>query len=61
AKGVDRLRKAAEIVGEQRYGVICREMNFASESIDDIPDRDALKVLLARVEAEAAGSTPTAG
>jgi hypothetical protein len=61
AKGVDRLRKAAEIVGEQRYGAICREMNFASESIDDIPDRDALKVLLARVEAEAAGNAPAAG
>ena len=61
AKGVDRLRKAAEIVGEQRYGAICREMNFVSESIDDIPDRDALKVLLARVEAEAAGNTRVAG
>lgn len=30
-------------------------MNLASESIDDIPDRDALKLLLGRVEAEAAG------
>jgi hypothetical protein len=30
-------------------------LNLASESIDDIPDRDALKLLLARVEAEAAG------
>jgi hypothetical protein len=31
-------------------------MNFPSDSIDDIPDRDALKKLLGRTEAEAAGS-----
>lgn len=53
--GVDRLRRAAAIVGDGRYATICRELNFASESIDDIPDRDALKRLLERVEAEAAG------
>jgi hypothetical protein len=53
--GVDRLRRAAAAVGEARYSAICRELNFASESIDDIPDRDALRLLLARVEAETAG------
>jgi hypothetical protein len=53
--GIDRLRRAAAIVGDARYAMICRELNFASESIDDIPDRDALKLLLGRVEAEAAG------
>jgi hypothetical protein len=57
AKGIDRLRKATEVIGEQRYAAICREMNLASESIDDIPDRDALKNLLARSEAEASGQT----
>jgi hypothetical protein len=41
-------------VGEARYSAICRELNFASESVDDIPNRGALKLLLARVEAEAA-------
>lgn len=60
--GVDRLRQAAAAVGEARYSIICRDLNFASESIDDIPDRDALKLLLVRVEGEAAGkngnSTP---
>ena len=56
ANGVDRLQKAAAAIGEQRYAAICREMNFASDSIDDIPDRDALKKLLGRTEAEAAGS-----
>ena len=61
AKGIDRLRKAAEAIGEQRYAAICREMNLASESVDDIPDRGALKNLLARVEAEASGQTATAG
>ena len=53
--GIARLRRAAANVGDSRYAAICRELNLASESIDDIPDRDALKLLLARVEAEAAG------
>lgn len=53
--GIDGLRRAAAIVGDGRYAIICRELNLASESIDDIPDRDALKLLLGRVEAEAAG------
>lgn len=51
--GIDRVQRAAAVVGDARYSVICRELNFASESIDDIPNRDALKVLLTRVEAEA--------
>ncbi len=53
--GIDRLQRAAKAIGDARYSSICRELNFASDSIDDIPDRDALKRLLARVEAEAAG------
>jgi hypothetical protein len=53
--GIDRLRRAAAMVGDSRYAAICRELNLASESIDDIPDRDALKLLLARVEAEVTG------
>lgn len=48
------MQRAAALVGESRYSAICRELNFASESIDDIPNRDALKLLLTRVEAEAA-------
>lgn len=54
--GIDRLRKAAAAVGSAQYSAICRELNLASDSIDDIPDRNALKMLLAHVEAEAAGS-----
>jgi hypothetical protein len=53
--GIDRLRGAAVAVGDARYSIICRELNLASGSIDDIPDRDALQRLLARVDGEAAG------
>jgi hypothetical protein len=54
-KGIDRLRRAIAVAGGARYTVICRELNLASEAIDDIPTRDALQRLLARVEAEAPG------
>ena len=60
-RGVERLRKAASVIGDGRYSIICRELNFASESIDDIPNRDALRVLLTRVEEEAAGSNSGTG
>ncbi|HET9217260.1 MAG TPA: hypothetical protein VFR18_09795, partial [Terriglobia bacterium] len=53
--GVDRLRRATAAVGDARYTVICRELNLASEAVDEIPSRDALQRLLARVESEAAG------
>jgi hypothetical protein len=55
ANGVDRLRRAAAVIGDTRYSALCRELGLASEAIDDIPDRDALKTLLARVEAVATG------
>jgi hypothetical protein len=54
ANGIDRLRRAATALGDAQYAIICRELSFASESINDIPDRDALQRLLARVEGEAA-------
>jgi hypothetical protein len=53
--GIDRLRRASAAVGSARYTAICRELNLASDSIDDIPTRDALQRLLVRVEAEAVG------
>jgi hypothetical protein len=53
--GIDRLRRAAAAVGDAQYSVICRELSLASESINDIADRDQLQRLLARVESEAAG------
>lgn len=66
-KGLDRLQTARTAIGEARYSTICRDLNFASESIDDVPHRDALRILLERVEAEAAqkertpGSSPIGG
>lgn len=48
------LRQCAG-VGDERYSIICRELNFAGVSINDIPDRDALHRLLARVEQETVG------
>jgi hypothetical protein len=54
--GIDRLGRASAAVGGARYTAICRELNLGSEATDDIPTRDALQRLLARVEAEAAGS-----
>jgi hypothetical protein len=53
SNGIDRVQRSGAVIGEARYSAICRELNLASESIDDIPNRDALKLLLARVEAEA--------
>jgi hypothetical protein len=53
ARGVERLRAAVAKAGEQRYSTLCREMNLASESIDDIPDRATLRQVLQILEAEA--------
>ena len=54
ANGIERLRAASAKLLDGRYAAICRELNFASDSLDDIPDRDGLCALLRRVEAEAA-------
>jgi hypothetical protein len=53
ARGVDRLRIALAKVGAQRYATLCREMNLASDSVDDIPDRAALRQILQAAEREA--------
>ncbi len=55
AKGIERLRTAANAIGEARYAAICRELNLVSESIDDIPDRQTLQQLVQKVEAETGG------
>ena len=52
--GIERLRTASAKLPEGKYAAICQELNFASNSLDDIPDRDALCALLKRVEAETA-------
>lgn len=53
AKGVERLRAASTKLPDGCYAAICRELNFASDSLDDIPDRDGLCALLKRIEAVA--------
>ncbi len=56
ARGVERLRAAVAKAGDQRYAALCRELNLASESIDDIPDRTVLRRLVETLEG---GSTQT--
>ena len=42
-RGVERLRAAIAIVGQARYSELCKGLNFASDHLDDIPDREALR------------------
>ena len=60
AKGVERLRLASGKLGEGRLASICKDLNLAGDSLDDLPDREALCILLSRVEAEAEASTSAA-
>ena len=50
ANGIERLRTASRKLPEGRYASVCRELRFASDSVDDIPDREGLCALLKRVE-----------
>lgn len=58
SNGVERLRKAIDAIGAERYAALCRDMNLASDSLDDIPDRNTLRVLLEKAEQKPAPSTP---
>jgi hypothetical protein len=58
ARGIERLRAAVVKAGDQRFAALCRELNLASESIDDIPDRMVLRRLVETLEVES-GSTQT--
>ena len=60
AKGVERLRAASGKLGEGRYAAICRELNLASDSLDHLPDRESLCLLLKRVESEVGSPIATA-
>jgi hypothetical protein len=57
ARGIERLRAATAVVGQAKCSEICRNLNFPSESLDDIPDRAALRQLIEALEKEA-GATP---
>ena len=51
ARGVARLKRAIEALGEEPYRQFCTEMNLPGDSIDDIPTREVLKRLVERMEA----------
>ncbi|MBC8165407.1 MAG: hypothetical protein H7Y20_06000 [Bryobacteraceae bacterium] len=52
ARGIERLRAAVTKAGDQQYSALCRELNLASESIDDIPDRSVLRRLVETLEGD---------
>jgi hypothetical protein len=52
-RGVERLRAAITLVGQARYSQLCQELKFASDHLDDIPDREALRKAVEILEAEA--------
>ena len=60
ARGLERLRTAIAKCGAQRYSDLCRELNLASDSLDDVPDRATLRRLVETLEGEAA-SAPRCG
>jgi hypothetical protein len=60
SRGIERLVAGRVALGDAAYGVLCRELNLASDNIDDIPDRDTLRVLVERVEEQARSKAPTA-
>src|ERR1039458_1790225 len=61
ARGVERLREAVAKAGDQRYSALCRELNLASESIDDVPDRTVLRRLVETLEGESGSLQPPNG
>jgi len=59
--GIARLKRAEAAVGCERYAEICQQLRLPSHLVDDIPNREALKNLLAHVEGEAGKqATPSA-
>lgn len=59
--GIARLQRAEAALGSERYAEICRHLRLPSHLVNDIPNRDALKNLLAHVEGEAGKqATPSA-
>jgi hypothetical protein len=60
-RGVERLHAAASKAGHGRHSALCRDLNLAGESVDDIPDRRTLRRLVEVLEAETAASGERAG
>jgi hypothetical protein len=55
-RGVERLRTSIERCGARRCSALCRELNPAGDSLDDVPDRATLRRLVQTLEAEAASN-----
>ena len=60
SRGIERLVAGRTALGDAAYCALCRDLNLASDSIDDIPDRDALRVLVERVEEQTRSKASTA-
>lgn len=56
-RGVERLRLATAVVGQAKCSEVRRVLNFPGDSLDDVPDRAALRQLIEALEKEA-GATP---
>jgi hypothetical protein len=53
ARGVRRLKDAAQRTGIEVHASICRDLQLPSASVDDIPDRTTLRELVEHMEAAA--------
>jgi hypothetical protein len=51
ARGVRRLKDAAQRTGIEVHASVCRDLQLPSDSIDDIPDRTTLRKLVEYMEA----------
>jgi hypothetical protein len=60
ANGVMRLKKAQASLVPERYAEICRRLELASDSLDDIPNRQVLRQLLKEAESAGSSSEPNA-
>jgi hypothetical protein len=54
-RGVERLRTATGVAGQTVLAKLCREINLAGDTLDDIPDRRTLRQLIETLE-KAAGT-----
>jgi predicted rRNA methylase YqxC with S4 and FtsJ domains len=50
SRGMDRLRKAVEACGLERYSQVCAEIGFRG-GLNDVPDAKVLRLLVERLEA----------
>jgi hypothetical protein len=56
-RGVERLRAATGVAGQEGFSRLCQQMNLAGDRVDDIPNRGVLRQLIEALE-KRAGATP---